>query len=99
VVLGVDVRATVAQPQNVWHLLLDLSDDHSQRGGESRDGTKKIANIKTAGNSGSVVAFKDGYEDRKPNTSTEYDVVVDAYQILLTRAGEGVGSVVLKEIT
>ncbi len=95
VVLGVDVYAMVLKPQRVWRLLLDLSDDHSARGGQT--GAKKAANIRTASATEGLVDFKDGYEDRGPNKFTTYDVGVDAYRIVMTKPGEGFAAVTLKE--
>ena len=96
VILGIDARAVVAQPVPVWRLLLDLSDDKS--GGQGHSGAQKISNIKTAANLKKVISFKDGYSDRTPGASTEYDVVIDQYNIGLSHPGEGVATVVLKEI-
>lgn len=96
VVLGVDVLAMVAKPTNVWRLILDLSDSHS--GKEGASGATKLANIKAAAATEGVVDFKDGYEDRKPNAFTSHDVVVDSHLISLSKPGEGVAMVVLKEL-
>lgn len=96
VVLGLDVFALVAKPQRIWTLLLDCSDSKARKDGSS--GAKKIANIETAGESESVVDFKDGYQSRDPDVHEQVDVVVDSYEILLSQPGEGVARVVLKEL-
>jgi len=94
-VLGVDALAMVAKPVKVWRLLLNLSDDKS--GPQGWSGAQKLANIEAAADLEKVVAFKDGYKDRTPGASTEYDVVVDQYSFVLSSPGEGVAAVVLKE--
>lgn len=94
---GVEVRAQVVQPVPVWNLLLDLSDDHSNAA-QSHSGARKFVNIKAAGDAKDVIAFKDGYPDRRPGQYTEYDVVVDAYRLILDKPGEGVAAVSLREV-
>lgn len=95
VVLGVDALARVVKLQKVHLLNLDLSDDHS---GKGTTGAKKRKNILTAADLENVIDFKDGYIDRSPNTFDQLDVVIDGYQLDLSRPGEGVCQVVLKEI-
>lgn len=95
VVLGVDVLAQVAKQVPVWRLLLDLNDDGS-RTPKGHSGAQKIANLKTAADSESVVAFKDGYANR--DAVTEYDVVIDQYVMVLSHPGEGFAQVTLREI-
>jgi hypothetical protein len=97
VVHGVEVRAQVAKPVPVWKLLLDLNDDHSG-GSQSYAGSVKFTNIKTAGDLESVVDFKDGYPDRRAGTYTSYDVIVDQYDLVLDRPGEGVAQVALRQV-
>ena len=87
-VYGVEARAQVAKPQDNWVLLLDLNDDHGSAQ-SSKAGAAKIANIKTATTAEKVVAFIDGYEDRQAGKSTEYDVVIDSFRMILDRPGEG----------
>lgn len=96
VILGVDVRAVVAQPVPVWRLLINLSDDKS--GAQGHSGARKLTNIKTAADLKQVISFKDGYQDRTPGVFVEYDVVIDKYTFDLSLPGEGVAAVVLKEI-
>lgn len=98
IVHAVEVRSSVVQPQKVWNLLLDCSDDHSRRGGESHSGAAKIANVKTVGDAGTVVDFKDGYGTRQTGSFDQYDVFVDGYKIILTRPGEGVAVVSIREV-
>lgn len=97
VVHGVEVRAQVAKPVRVWNLLLDLSDDHGNAS-QSHVGSRKFTNITTAGQSGDVVDFKDGYANRLTGSYTQHDVVVDGYRMILDRAGEGVALVSLREV-
>jgi len=97
VLLAVNVRAKAQQKQRRWRAILDLSDD--QHGtGQSLSGAQKIAYIKTAGDSGTVLDFKNGYENRLPNTYEQVDVTIDTYQLPLDRAGEGVAIVDLVEV-
>lgn len=98
VINAVDVIAQVALPQRTWRLMLDCSDDHSDRGSESLSGAQKIANVESLGESNAVVDFKDGYQSREPSDFEQVDVLVDQYSVNLDRAGEGVAQVVLREI-
>src|SRR5690606_5113733 len=92
-VLGVDVMATVVQPQKVWRLLLDLADDSGEGLGE-----KRITNLVTAATSKAVVQLNDGYRSRKPGQFDAHDVVVDQCDMVLHRPGEGVAHVLLREV-
>lgn len=94
-VYSVEVRATVTQHQKVFRLLLDCADDQGAAGGAS--GTQKIENIRAIGDSGSIVEFKNGYTKEGAGEYDTYQVVVDAYNIVLDRPGEGVAEVVLRE--
>lgn len=96
IILGVDVRAQAALKVKKWRLLLDLADSHEQS--DQKRGRQKITNLQTAGDSLNVVSFKDGYYSREPGVSTEYDVVVDQYRIVLDRPEEGIGYVELLEV-
>ena len=96
VILGVDVLAMVAKPTKVWRLMLGLSDSHSAQRGTS--GSKLITNLETATALQKVIDFKDGYQNRDTNKFIAHDVVIDTYSILLTKPGEGIGMVVLKEL-
>jgi hypothetical protein len=96
VLTAINVRAKATQKQRAWRAILDCSDD--QHGtSQSYSGTQKISNIKTAGSAG-VVDFKNGYEDRRANQYEQVDVTVDNYQIIMTRAGEGIAVVDLVEV-
>lgn len=92
-VLGVDVMATVVQPQKVWRLLLDLADDSGEGLGERR-----IANLVTAATSKVAVQLNDGYRSRKPGQFDAHDVIVDQCDMVLHRPGEGVAHVLLREV-
>lgn len=92
-VLGVDVMATVVQPQKVWRLLLDLADDSGEGLGE-----KRITNLVTAATSKVAVQLNDGYRSRKPGQFDAHDVIVDQCDMVLHRPGEGVAHVLLREV-
>ena len=96
VLLSVDVKAQVAQPQNSWQLLLDLKDDLSASA-KHRDGNQKINNLITAGDAATVVEFVDGYQGRRNTTTTTHNVVIDSFRIILGRPGEGYAQVTLRE--
>lgn len=96
VVLGLDVFAQIARPFKVWNLLLNLSDDHSE--GEGFSGARKISNLNTLSATKAATTFQDGYYDRTPGTSTTYDVIVDSFEMNLTKPGEGVAKVTLVEV-
>lgn len=96
VILGVDVRATVAQRQPSWKLLLDVSDEHAQAQGRNLRGADLIDNLQAIGEN--VVAFKDGYQNKLPNTFEEFDVYVDSWTTILPRPGEGAAQVTLREV-
>lgn len=95
VILGVDANAMVAKTITAFRLLLDLSDDRDRVGGSS--GSRKQKNLKAAADTEGVVAFKDGYESFTPGEYTEYDMVIDSYNIVLSTPGEGVAMVTLRE--
>lgn len=97
VVHGVEVRAQVAKPVPVWNLLLDLSDDESG-GSQSLSGDAKFTNLKTASDAEKVVDFKDGYPYSDHKTYVAYDVIVDAYHMVLDRPGEGIAAVSLRQV-
>lgn len=99
VVLSVAARATVAAGLKVWDLLLDLADDAGEAGAEKTTGTVKAANVRTLGESDSVVDFKDGYADRRVGQFIAYDVVMDDYSINMRSPGEGTAFVRLREVT
>lgn len=94
---GTEIRAQVAKPQHTWILLLDLNDQKGA-GRTSQAGAAKIANIKTAVATEKVVQFTDGYENRLPGKSNEYDVVIDSFRLLLDRPGEGNVMIRLREV-
>lgn len=99
IVRRVAVRATVVRGVRVWDLLLDASDEDGQMQDRSWNGATLMTNIATAGDTGAVVTFKDGYRDRTPNSFTTHNVVVDEYRILGDRPGEGHVMVRLRETT
>lgn len=95
VVLGIEARAMVIQPVNTWQLLLDLADPKS--GPQGFSGATKITNILNAAAAKNVIAFKDGYRSHEPGANTEYDVIIDSFQLNLSTPGEGYIAVTLKE--
>jgi hypothetical protein len=97
-VRSIRTYSTVAAGIPIWDLLLSATDELGALQNRAFSGTTLIANIETAGDSGQVVALLDGYYSRDPSVSTEYDVVVDAYQTILDRAGEGVVSCRLRAV-
>ena len=99
VVLSVRVHATIIKGVKVWDLLLDATDEDGQAQDRSWNGTSLINNIEVAGDSGAVVTFLDGYEDRNPGQYTTHNVVVDEYRIMGDRPGEGHIMVRLRETT
>ncbi len=92
------VFATVAKGIRFWNLILDCSDEMGALQGRAWNGDKLIDNVETAGDSGDVVAFKDGYHSMKPNDFNAHDVIVDDYDIVMDRAGEGLAHVRLREV-
>lgn len=95
VVLGVDANATVAKQVPTWNLLLDLS---TRRGHPGDSGATKIANLKTAAALGKPVQFNDGYGSPEPGVFTAHDVIIDEIRMVLSQPGEGIASVVLREV-
>ena len=79
------VFATVAKGVRFWNLILDCSDEMGELQGRAWDGEKLIDNIEMAGDSGDVVAFKDGYHSLRPNDFNAHDVIVDDYDIVMDR--------------
>ncbi len=98
VVSSLRVFATVAKGVRFWNLILDCSDEMGELQGRAWDGEKLIDNIETAGDSGDVVAFKDGYHSLRPNDFNAHDVIVDDYDIVMDRPGEGAAHVRLREV-
>ncbi len=98
VVSSLRVFATVVKGLRFWNLILDCSDEMGALQDRAWDGEKLIDNIETAGDSGDVVAFKDGYHSRRPNDFNSHDVVVDDYDIVMDRPGEGAAHVRLREV-
>ena len=97
VVLGVEARAGVAVKVPVFQLLLDLADDQSG-GGQSRAGASKATAFEATAVKTTAVAFKNGYKNRQTGVFSTHSVMVDTYDVLLSKAGEGVGQVTLKEV-
>jgi len=98
VLLGVDVRCSVAEKQPVWQLLVSLADDHSHRVG-ANDGAAKITALNALSDAKSVVTFLDGYGNRKTGQYTTHQVIVDSVTSILTKPGEGFAQVTLREVT
>lgn len=98
VVRGVRSYATVLKALQTWDLLLKVDDELGRIQNRSWSGAKLISNVETAGDGETVVAFKDGYQAREANQEDEYDVVVDDYQVILSRPGEGIIQVRLREV-
>lgn len=92
-------RATIIKGVRVWDLLLDASDEDGQAQDRSWNGTTLMANVASAGGTGAVITFKDGYRDRNVNSFSTHNVVVDEYRILGDRPGEGHIMVRLRETT
>jgi hypothetical protein len=93
VVLGVDATAMVIKLANTYNLLLSLNDSKGRV--DAKAGSRKAANIRSAGAAGSVVSYVDLYSDR--NARLTYNVIIDEYAIRMETPGEGVAEVVLKE--
>ena len=89
-----EATAQVATKFRVREIWLSLMDEQGQKG---RKGHLQVDNIRTAGDLGTVINFKDGYQNRDPSDYEEVDVLVDAYRIILDRPGEGVAYVRLLE--
>lgn len=96
-VSGIDVWAQVTEKLRSWTLQLSLEDDHSPVGGQKFTGQQKGDNIRTLGQSGNVVLFKDGTVSSLPNEFDSYSVLVDEYTINYERPGEGTATVRLLE--
>lgn len=97
VVLGVEARAIVATKVKVFQYLLDLSDDHSGKS-QSRAGHSKVDEFQVTAAKSTSVDLKDGYTQRGAGNYDQYDVFVDDYNIVLTRPGEGIAAVTLREV-
>jgi hypothetical protein len=93
VVRSVNVRASANETGKVWQLLLDCTDESSVRG---FSGAKLEANIRALSNT--VIAFRDGYQDRNPNSYTEYDTLVERVTIINDHPGEGIAQIILREV-
>lgn len=91
---SVTFTAQVAKKFRVREVWLSLTDEQGLKG---RKGNDQITNIKTVGNLGTVVNFKDGMVDRTPGVYESTDVLIDAYQIILEKPGEGVAYVRMLE--
>ena len=92
---AVHVRASVNETFKAWQLLVDCTDETSPRG---HTGATLISNLDSLDND-SVIDFKDGYPDRTPGVYTSNDVVVERVTFNLDKPGEGVASVLLREVT
>jgi hypothetical protein len=99
VVTGIDVFATVAKGVNMWELILELYDDQGAAGNDPKLGAEKITNVVTAAATEAVVAFDDGYESRESGDYDSHDVIVENPVINLERPGEGIATVILREVT
>jgi hypothetical protein len=97
VVLQVSVRATVARTLKVWRLVLALMDEGKAQS-RSFSGERQLENIVSTGDSGTIVEFKDGTISRKAGVFNTHSVIIDSYEIEVDRPGEGVASVVLREV-
>lgn len=89
-----EATAQVAQKfrvRDIWVLLQD------EQGLAGRKGHDQITNIEAVGDLGTVVEFKDGFKNRDPSTFETTDVLIDSYQIILDKPGEGVAFVRLLE--
>ncbi len=97
VVTGIEARAASAKKVNVFDLLVDLSDD---KGGsyQSRSGASKADSILATCRKDTVLDFKDGYTHRDSGQYDQYDVTVDAFNVILSKPGEGVAAVTLREV-
>ena len=84
---------------NEWQLILDLSDDPAEAGGDASLGEEKITNLVTAAALEQVVAYDDGYENREPGDFDSHDVILENPLIILSQPGEGLGHVTLREVT
>lgn len=92
---GVDVQSKAVLPRKVWRIIVRL--DAGRSG--ALPGPLQVSNVKTVGQLGSVVDFKDGYISSVPGVYDQVDVVVDAYRILLHKPGEGIAELELHEVT
>jgi len=98
VVRSVRALATVVQGVKLWSLILNASDELGAMQNRAWDGATLIENITTAASNNAVVAFKDGYTNRKPGSYREYDVVIDDVTVVNDRPGEGTIQVTLREV-
>lgn len=97
VVTGVEARAAVASKVRVFRYLLDLNDDHSSAK-QSLSGASKADLFLASAAKTVVLDLKDGYTDRRAGHYDQYDVVVDSYNVVLDRPGEGLAEVTLREV-
>lgn len=97
VILGVEARAAVVEKVRVWQLLLDLNDPQSA-GSQARGGYTRLQKFLATAVKDDAVAFKDGYISPDPGVFDEYDVTVDSWDVDLSRPGEGVGIITLREV-
>jgi len=97
VVLGVEVWAQLVRKVRVHQLLLNLSDDHGA-GKQSKSGSSKIDLFQATVLKNVAVDFQDGYTSPRTGEKDTYDVTVDAYNLVLSAPGEGVGAVTLREV-
>ena len=99
VVLSVRAQATVVRGVRVWDLMLDTTDEDAQAQDRSWNGARLALNIAAGGDSGNVLTFKDGYQNREAAQFSTYNVVVDEYRLIGDRPGEGYAMVRLREVT
>lgn len=98
-ILSVTARATVAKGVRVWNLLLELYDDESEAGRAKLSGTQKYNKLVALLGTETVFEFVDGYTMRRQDAGNTYNVILDDAQIRLTKAGEGIARVTLREVT
>jgi hypothetical protein len=95
IVKAVNVRASSNETYKVWQLLVDCTDEGSPRGYSGEDLIDNLVGL----NNDTVVAFKDGYTVRRPGEYDEHDVIVQNVILNLTKPGEGLARVTLREVT
>jgi len=98
VIRAIRVFCTVVEGVNTWSLILNASDELGAMQNRAWGGATLIENITTAASNNAVVAFKDGYTNRKPGSYREYDVVIDDVTVVNDRPGEGTIQVTLREV-
>jgi hypothetical protein len=98
IVTRVGIRATVVEALRVWRLMLDCSNETGD-GTRNWDGPQLLSAIRTLGDAENIVELVDGYHNELSQTGLiTTDVVIDEYEILSDKPGEGIAVVTLREV-